>query len=220
MLTLLSFLFRPFKNLVKLSIKNYRLKRKNKNLKISGNSVIINTILGKNNSIQAATLNNSKLGDFSYVGLNGYLNHVDVGKFTCIGPHVQIGLGEHPIKGFVSVHPAFYSPIKQVGLSFSDKFYFKEFHKTIIGNDVWIGANVVIIGGVKIGNGAVIAAGAVVVKDVPAYSLVGGVPAKIIKSRFEDDEIRKLQEFAWWDRDTEWLKKNFKKFHSINTFFD
>tara|TARA_R110000764_G_scaffold126511_1_gene214123 strand:- start:9834 stop:10496 length:663 start_codon:yes stop_codon:yes gene_type:complete len=219
MLTLITFLLKPLKNLFKFSLINYGLKKKNKDLKISWNSVITNTTLGKNNSIQSATLSNSTLGDFSYVGLNSYLNHVNVGKFTCIGPHVQIGLGEHPIKGFVSVHPAFYSPIKQVGISFSDQFYFKEYHTTTIGNDVWIGANVIVIGGVKIGNGAVIAAGAVVVKDVPAYALVGGVPAKVIKFRFKDDEIRKLQEFAWWDKELIWLKENFKKFHSINSFF-
>lgn len=219
MLTLISFLLRPIKNLVKLSFRNYLLKRNTPGLRISGKSVVVNTDLGRNNSIQDATLYNSKLGDFSYVGLNSYLNHVNVGKFTCIGPHVQIGLGEHPVKGFVSVHPIFYSPVKQVGISFSDKFYFNEFNKTIIGNDVWIGANVVVIGGVKIGNGAVIAAGAVVVKDVPPFTLVGGVPAKVIKSRFDENQIQQLQDFKWWDKDIDWLKNNFKKFHSIKEFF-
>lgn len=218
MITLLSFLFGPLKKHIKSSLVNYRLKLKYENLRISGNSVVSNSVLGRNNSIQDAILNNSKLGDFSYVGFNSYLNHVEVGKFTCIGPNVQIGLGEHPVNGFVSVHPVFYSPVKLVGMSFADRYHFKEFNEINIGNDVWIGANVIVTGGVNIGNGAVIAAGAVVVKDVAPYTVVGGVPARYIKTRFEKEEINKLEKFAWWDRDINWLKTNYKKFHSIKHF--
>ncbi|MDR0292070.1 MAG: CatB-related O-acetyltransferase [Elusimicrobium sp.] len=71
----------------------------------------------------------------------------------------------------------------------------------VIGNDVWIGANAVILSGVKIGNGAIVAAGAVVVKDVPDYAVAGGVPAKVIKYRFSEDIIKKLSEIKWWNWD-------------------
>ena len=73
----------------------------------------------------------------------------------------------------------------------------------LIGSDVWIGANAVILRGVTVGNGAVIAAGAVVNKDVPSYAIVGGVPAKIIKFRFNDEIIKKLKESKWYDETDE-----------------
>jgi len=77
-----------------------------------------------------------------------------------------------------------------------------------IGNDVWIGAHAVILSGVTIGNGAVIAAGSVVTKDVPPYAVVGGIPSKIIRSRFKDSSIQELEDLKWWDWDYEKIKKN------------
>lgn len=73
--------------------------------------------------------------------------------------------------------------------------------KTIIGNDVWLGANSLVLKGVKIGDGAVIGAGAVVTKDVPPYAIVGGNPAKVIKMRFDDETIGKLMQLQWWNLD-------------------
>lgn len=89
-----------------------------------------------------------------------------------------------------------------------------------IGNDVWIGANVVILPGVSIGDGAIIAAGAVVTKDVADYAIVGGVPAKLIKYRFTEDQIHKLQQIKWW----EWLHKeieeHIEEFYQPEVFMD
>ncbi|MEY0719389.1 CatB-related O-acetyltransferase [Providencia alcalifaciens] len=76
-----------------------------------------------------------------------------------------------------------------------------------IGNDVWIGVNSIILDGVKIGNGAIIAAGSVVTKDIPDYAIVGGIPAKIIKYRYPPNEIKILNEISWWDLDEECLKE-------------
>lgn len=78
----------------------------------------------------------------------------------------------------------------------------------VLGNDVWIGYEAVILSGVTIGDGAVVGAGAVVTKDVPPYTIVGGVPAKLIKKRFSDDVIAKLSEIRWWDRPEDWIKNN------------
>ncbi len=79
---------------------------------------------------------------------------------------------------------------------------------TIIGNDVWIGYEALIMPGVRIGNGAVIASRSVVTHDVPAYSIVGGNPAKVIKSRFSPDDVARLEELAWWDWPIEKVTRN------------
>ena len=83
---------------------------------------------------------------------------------------------------------------------------------TVIGNDVWIGRRSIILSGITIGDGAVIAAGSVVTKDVPAYAVVGGNPARIIKNRFDDDTIAGLLEIQWWDWPMEKLKSEQKAF--------
>lgn len=80
----------------------------------------------------------------------------------------------------------------------------------VVGNDVWFGYDSLIKNGVTIGNGAIIAARAVVIKDVPAYSIVAGNPAKVVKMRFDDKTIERLQKIAWWDWDIEKINRNLK----------
>ncbi|MCX5642480.1 MAG: CatB-related O-acetyltransferase [Candidatus Omnitrophica bacterium] len=111
----------------------------------------------------------------------------------------------------------FYSRIKQQGITFADKNYFADgsLPLTVIGNDVWIGFRVTIRSGVTIGDGAIIGAGAVVVKDVPPYAIVGGIPAEIIRYRFTPEEIQFLLELKWWDKGFEWLKEHYKLLHNI-----
>lgn len=101
----------------------------------------------------------------------------------------------------------------------SKKNYFEEYPtKVEIGNDVWIGANVIITKSIKIGNGAVIAAGSIVTKDVDAFSIVGGVPAKKLKMRFDPKYIKVLENSKWWDKKQEWLKANINLMHDIQIF--
>lgn len=159
---------------------------------------------------------NVDIDNFSYIGASSFLQNTKIGKFTCIGPDVKVGLGEHPSSTFISVHPIFYSTSKQVGISFADRDYFQEYQETSIGNDVWVGGNVVIKGGVKIGDGAIIASGAVVTKDVEAYSIVGGVPAKFIKRRFTEEQIENIVLSQWWEQDLDWLKENYELMHNIS----
>lgn len=86
--------------------------------------------------------------------------------------------------------------------------------KLKIGNDVWIGYEAVILSGVTIGDGAIIGTRAVVTKDVPSYTIVGGVPAKPIRKRFDEETIQKLKEIRWWDWEEERIKKNIQAIQS------
>lgn len=198
-------------------IKMWILKSKNKSLRLNYNANISSTIFGYSNIVfRYANLHNVVLGDYSYIGEKSIFLNTVIGKYCSIAGNVKCGLGNHPSKNFVSSHPVFYSlnPILD-GITFADKQYFEEYSNTIIGNDVWIGENATIIAGVVIGDGAIIASGALVTKDVPAYAIVGGVPAKKIKYRFEEEEIAFLLKLKWWDLDKAIIKKNFLLFHDI-----
>ena len=92
--------------------------------------------------------------------------------------------------------------------------------KARIGHDVWLGRNVIVCNGANIGNGAVAAAGSVIIKDIPDYAVVGGVPAKIIKYRYAPDIIEKLNQIRWWDWPDEWIAQRFHDFYNINTFLE
>ena len=163
---------------------------------------------------------NSSMGYASYVSDYSFIKNTVIGRYTCIANEVMTVVGNHPVS-FVSVHPAFYSiALKQ---SYVKKSKFEDFNyldsdKRIsveIGNDVWIGARATILEGVTIGEGAVIAAGAVVTKDVPPYAIVGGVPAKIIKYRFDEETIQKLLKLKWWEKDQEWIKIHADDFDDV-----
>jgi acetyltransferase-like isoleucine patch superfamily enzyme len=181
------------------------------------NSVVLGefvTILGD------ASLDKVTIFDFSYISNGSTLSNVEIGKFCSIGPNIQIGLGPHPSRIFVSTYPAFYSANNEgCRLKFRNNKIFDDLiPKTCIGNDVWIGANAIIPGGIQIGTGAIVAAGAVVVKDVPPYAIVGGSPAKIIRYRFTEEQIKSLLESAWWDWPVEKIRQRVDDFSDIEKF--
>lgn len=164
------------------------------------------------------------IGYRSYISDNSYFYNTSIGRYTCIGPRVSIVCGRHPIDTFVSVHPVFYSIDSVLSGTYVKEQLFEEYQyagngkAVIIGNDVWIGADVKILEGVTIGDGAVIAAGSVVKNNVEPYSVVAGIPAKKIKSRFEDEIVQHLCEFQWWNKSEEWIRDNVKSFADVNVF--
>ena len=169
-----------------------RYKYRNPTLKLGRNSLAYNTTFGFHNIVYDNTLLiNVSVDDFTYIGGESKISNATIGKFCSFGPEIRIGLGRHPLY-LKSTFPGFYSNNRYYGV---DKEYDNnepEHLPVIIGNDVWVGTRAMILDGVSIGDGAVIAAGAVVTKDVPPYAIVGGVPAKIIKFRFDDKEIKRL----------------------------
>ena len=165
-----------------------------------------------------------------YMGLGTYISsnsHITgkIGRFTSIAQNCFVIQGVHPYTyPYVSTSPMFFSLAKQNGYTFSQKQLIKEIkyaeanYPVVIGNDCWIGHGVSIVGGVKIGDGAVVLAGSVVTKDIPPYAIVGGVPAKIIKYRFSDEDIDFLLETKWWNNNPKWLQEHQEKIININEY--
>jgi acetyltransferase-like isoleucine patch superfamily enzyme len=154
------------------------------------------------------------LGEFSYLQDTIIASpETTIGKFCSIASGVSIGTSQHPTN-YLSTHPFQYLPACELptdrqyleNLKF-DRVSFASYKPVTVENDVWIGANAIIMDGLKISNGAVVAAGAVVTKDVPPYAIVGGVPAKVIKYRFSQEIIDELLELKWWDRPIETIVK-------------
>ena len=166
-----------------------------------------------------SSLRNVTLAYGSYVAPNSIISNAEIGKFCSIGPNFLCGYGIHPLNG-ISTAPMFYSVKKQNGFTLSDHNKIEEQEIVKIGNDVFIGANVTILDGVKIGDGAIIGAGAVVTKDVPPYGIAVGVPARVIKKRFTEIEIKSMLEIRWWDWPEEKLKEVEKNFFEIKKFIN
>lgn len=199
-----------------------RLAFRKKGVIIAHSSVVSKeSILESGSKICKHVIFSGSLGYGSYISNNCNI-WAKVGRFCSIGSNVNTLYCTHPFKPpYVSTSPMFFSTLKQTGETFATEQFFTEFtNHPIIENDVWIGSNVLIIGEVHIQDGAVISAGSVVTKDVPAYSIVAGVPAKIIGYRYSEDTILKLLKIKWWNKDKDWLKSNWKLFANINKFME
>lgn len=153
------------------------------------------------------------IGKYTYVGIGTKIIHTEIGNFCSIASDVSIGLEEHTLQN-ISTSPIFTEAHNATGYSWIKDSIFIPYQKTYIGHDVWIGYRALIKGGVKIGNGAVIAAGAVVTKDIPPFAIVGGVPAKIIRYRFSEEIIKKIEETEWWNMPDKKIKKHIHLFQS------
>lgn len=156
----------------------------------------------------------SEIGDYSYIGWKTVVTDAKIGNFCSIAGDCVIGGASHPIN-WVSTSPIFYSGKNIFGRNFSDNNY-DDVELTIIKNDVWVAANVLIRQGVVIGNGAVIGMGSVVTKNIGAYEIWAGNPAKKIGDRFESNVSEVLDKSHWWNFSEDELKKYSKNFNNIS----
>ena len=158
----------------------------------------------------------ASIGAHSYIAANTEIENAEIGKYCSIADHCRIGMSGHSLD-YLSTSPIFTQTVNALQERWIEKDIFKhkpEDERAYIGNDVWIGSHVLINGGVHIGDGACIAAGAVVVKNVPPYAIVGGVPAKVIRYRFSQDIIDKLEKLQWWSLPENVLKENIHLFQT------
>ena len=177
-------------------------------------------LLGKNVKVSSPChISNTEIGDYSYVAQNSYISMTRIGKFCSIGPNLVCGWGIHPTNG-ISTAPMFYSTMKQNGMTLSEVDKVEERKPIRIGNDVFIGANVTVLDGVTIGDGAVIGAGAVVSKDIPPYAIAVGCPIKVIRYRFNPDQIEAFQRIEWWNFPEERLKNVERYFFDVEAFLE
>lgn len=178
------------------------------------------TFEGANRLFEGASFR-GHMGYGSYIGSKSNICG-KIGRFTSIARYVDWNPGIHPYEApYVTTCPLFYSLRKQHGMTFAKEQCFDELRNNlIIGNDCWIGQHVFMVGGITIGDGAVVLAGAVVTKNVPPYAIVGGVPAKVIRYRYDEETIQWLLKIQWWNNSIEWFKEHWQLLNDIDKLKD
>ena len=159
-----------------------------------------------------------KMGRYSYMGKNNSICNTTIGSFCSIASYCAIGGGAHPLN-MVSTSPIFFAGRNVFKKNFGNINV--DINKpVVIGNDVWIGEGVFINDGVAVGNGAIIGAHSVVTHDVPAYAIVAGAPAKVIRYRCNEESVEILEKTKWWDWAEDELLEFGKRFDSIDHFIN
>ncbi|WP_417684334.1 DapH/DapD/GlmU-related protein [Roseibium sp.] len=177
---------------------------------------VLNCELGAWTEVGAFTeMRESQMGDYSYIVQGGDVVWTTIGKFCSIARNVRLNPGNHPTWRASQHHFTYRAAAFDMGADDSAFFDWRKEDWVTLGHDVWIGHGATVLAGVTIGTGAVVAAGAVVSKDVPPYSIVGGVAARHIKRRFSERQADALMEIAWWNWDHATLKQRLPDFRDL-----
>jgi phosphonate metabolism protein (transferase hexapeptide repeat family) len=156
------------------------------------------------------------MGDYSYVVNDSQITYTTIGKFCSIAAMTRINPGNHPMHRASQAHFTYRASAYFPGESDEAEFFeWRRGHHVHIGHDVWIGHGAIVLPGRNIGTGAVIAAGAIATKDVPAYTIVAGNPARPVKRRFPEEITDRLAALAWWDWDHETLRRALPDFRRL-----
>jgi len=191
-----------------------------KNSRVKHSTIKDGSVIGENSRVDYSTLHNkvridrnnhiyqSCISRYSYTGMNTVIMHASIGSFVSISWNVSIGGANHDYNRMTQ-HSFLYNSVDDIRPNTELMPYDRFNGALIIGNDVWIAAGAVITRGVKVGDGAVVGANAVVTKDVPPYAIVAGNPAKVIKYRFPKETIAILLKIKWWDWSVEKIRENY-----------
>jgi phosphonate metabolism protein (transferase hexapeptide repeat family) len=156
------------------------------------------------------------MGDYSYVVNDAQITYTTIGKFCSIAAMTRINPGNHPMHRATQAHFTYRASAYFPGEADEAEFFaWRKSFRVHIGHDVWVGHGAIVLPGRSIGTGAVVAAGAIVTKDVPAYTIVGGNPARAIKRRFPEAIADRLARLAWWDWDHEALRAALDDFRKL-----
>src|SRR5262245_51151685 len=157
-----------------------------------------------------------ELADYSYVVNDSDVAYTTFGKFCSIAAMTRINPGNHPMQRASQSHFTYRASAYFAGETDEDEFFaWRRSHRVTIGNDVWIGHGAIVLAGRSVGTGAVIAAGAVVTKDVPDYAIVAGNPARLVRRRFPESVAERLQRLAWWNWSHDRLHAALPDFRSL-----
>jgi len=157
------------------------------------------------------------MDDYSYVVNDAQITYTAIGKFCSIAAMTRINPGNHPMQRATQAHFTYRASAYFPQESDDDKFFeWRRSHRVQIGHDVWIGHGAIVLPGRSVGTGAVVAAGAIVTKDVPAYTIVAGNPARTIRRRFPESVANRLAKLSWWNWSHEALRKALPDFRKLS----
>ena len=169
---------------------------------------------------KGSRINQSTLGDYSYLMERVQLDFAEVGRFANVASHARLGPTNHPIERPTAHHFTYRAGMYGLGEDDESVFEWRADQPVELGHDVWIGHNATVLPDVSVSNGAVVAAGAVVTRDVDPYEIVAGVPAEPIGRRFPPEIAERLEATAWWEWDHETLGERLAAFRDLDAFLE